>query len=68
MNPTKMFYFSSEDSEPLDATVYHIHVIEDEYGIPDSIYATAWLVKNKTWITAPLWQFKPIENKLLTEG
>lgn len=68
MFPIKMIYQATESGKTLEADVYSFHSTCDADGVITEILVTAWIHKNKSWLTAPVWCFKPIETKILKEG
>ena len=67
MFPIKMIYQQREDDKPQEMLVYAFEHSHDMEGNVVSTFCTAWNPKQKQWLVAPLWEFKPIENKVLTE-
>lgn len=67
MFPIKMIYQPTEKDKEFFVDAYSFDHTQDLEGNLISTFITAWVSKNKTWITAPVWCFKPVENKTLTE-
>lgn len=59
MFPIKMYYKDSTIQQEGTVDVYSIEHVCTEETI-DSI-VTAWNSKTCSWITAPIWYFKPID-------
>ena len=67
MIPIKMTYQESDKEKPQDVLVYDISHTHDLEGNLAVSFVTAWKVKQKQWIVAPLWEFKPVLSKQLKE-
>ena len=67
MFPITMMYCPTETDTNVKVDVYSIQATCDAEGVPYETVVCAWDSKVKSWIVAPLWCFKPIESKLLTE-
>lgn len=67
MFPIKMLHQINNLEKAVEVSVYAIEHTHDVEGGVVASFATAWNSKLEQWIVAPLWEFKPIENKVLKE-
>lgn len=67
MFPIKMTYKPSETNKGVLVDVYSFdNIVTQEQDVP-TMMVTCWIPTSKTWLTAPLWCFEPINNKILNE-
>lgn len=68
MYPFKLTYqvLSTDPSVVVD--VYNIQATFDLEGNITETYVTAWNQNTKQWLTAPLYCFYPVKQKILKEG
>ena len=67
MFPIKMIYQEALFKDEVVVDVYSIQHLSDVEGVLTEVMVTCWHPINKTWITAPIWCFKPVEPKTLLE-
>lgn len=68
MQTFELIYKPTQDSPEAKVTVYDISQVFNADGDMTQTLVTAWAIKQKQWIVAPLWCFEPITTKKLEEN
>lgn len=68
MSVIKMLYKPSEYETSVEVDVYSIDHTHDAEGNLVETFMSGYSTVKDTWIVAPIWCFKPIKDKVLTEG
>lgn len=67
MKPCTMLYKEDDFKDAKEVTVYDIIHTHDAEGVIRELYMICWDSKLESWITAPIWCFKPISTKKVLE-